>query len=219
MSTMTKNPPIRIRRQKTEPAPSSPAPPEPTWPAYPGLAPAAPPAPAPPKPKPKPKPAPKPFPAVAVKPEGPAKTPPKPRPPLVRVENPRRLRIRSKEHRKLGGFIIASPAWGSPFRPREVDGRWCVAWVGDDMRLAEYKPADWKDILCESRQEAASLSLLAFEDWLTSKPSAGLLDHAREILRGYNLVCMCRADSPYCHGAVLLRLVNESEGGATCHTE
>ena len=202
MSTMTKNPPIRIRRQKTEPAPSSPAPPEPTWPAYPGLAPAAPPAPAPPKPKPKPKPAPKPVPTVAVK-KGPAKTPPKPRPPLVRVENPRRLRIRSKEHRKLGGFVIASPAWGSPFRVKEIDGRWFVVWIGDDQRLERHKPDGWEDIPCGNRLEAAQLALEAFRDWLTSKSSAGLFDHARAILRGYNLVCFCPHDYP-CHGDVLL---------------
>jgi len=62
-------------------------------------------------------------PPVPEKPKGPAYTPPKPRPPLIRVENPRRLRNWSKEHRKLGGLVIASPAWGSPFRPREVDGQ------------------------------------------------------------------------------------------------
>ena len=104
--------------------------------------------------------------------------------------------------------MIASPAWGSPFRPREVDGRWFVAWTGDEMRLAEHKPADWQDIPCENRIEAAQLAPEALRDWLTSKPSAGLLDHARAILRGYNLVCFCRPDWP-CHGDVQLELANQ----------
>ena len=42
------------------------------------------------------------------------------------------------------------------------------------------------------------------------KPSAGLLEHARRILRGYNLVCPCPDGYP-CHGSVLIELVNQPE--------
>ena len=107
-------------------------------------------------------------PIVAEKPKGPATAPRKPLPPLVKVDNPRRLRIRSKDHRKLGGFVVCSPAWGSPFRTREIDGRWLVAWVGDEMRLEAYKPEAWEDIPCQDRQEASQLALEAFRDWITT---------------------------------------------------
>ncbi len=198
MSTTTKPPsPIRIRRIK--PAITAVNAPEP-----------------PPVATPPPKPAPqaKPLQALAQlvtsleKPKGPATRPRKPRPPLIRVENPRRLQRQSKEYRKLGGMIVCSPAWGSPFRTREVDARWLVVWVGDQMRLGEYKPASWVDISCESRQEAAQLCQEAFRDWITSPAQSKLLDHARAILRGYNLVCFCPAVYP-CHGDVLLDLANE----------
>jgi len=76
------------------------------------------------------------------------------------------------------------------------------------MRLAEHRPPDWQDIPCENRIEAAQLALEAFWDWITSPVSAGLLDHARAILRGLNLVCFCPPDWP-CHGDVLLELANQ----------
>ena len=50
--------------------------------------------------------------------------------------------------------------------------------------LPSIKPAGWQDIPCENRIEAAQLALEAFRDWITSPASAGLLDHARAILRG-----------------------------------
>ena len=96
-------------------------------------------------------------PIKAEKPKGPATTPSRPRPPLVKVENPQRLRKGSKEHRKLGGLVVCSPAWSSPFRTREMNGRWFVVWTGDEMRLAEFKPDGWKNIPCENRIEAANL--------------------------------------------------------------
>lgn len=194
MSVATKNPPIRIRRT-TAPTKA----PEPPPVATPLSSPA---------------PQAKPLEALAQlvasleKPKGPARMPRKPRPPLVKVENPRRLRRGSKEAKRLSGMVVCSPAWGSPFRCREIDGRWSVVWVGDGMRLAEYKPASWVDIPCQNREESAQLALLAFRDWITSEASTKLLDHARTTLRGYNLVCHCPADYP-CHGDVLLELVNE----------
>jgi len=94
--------------------------------------------------------------------------PRKPLPPLIRVDSPQRLRKGSKEHRRLGGFVVASPAWGSPFRPREIDSPWFVAWTGDDQELGQYKPDGWEDIPRESRLEAAQLALEAFLDWITS---------------------------------------------------
>ncbi|MGZ3388722.1 MAG: DUF4326 domain-containing protein [Isosphaeraceae bacterium] len=134
--------------------------------------------------------------------------PRKPLPPLIRVDSPQRLRKGSKEHRRLGGFVVASPAWGSPFRPREIDSPWFVAWTGDDQELGQYKPDGWEDIPRESRLEAAQLALEAFRDWITSPAQSSLLDHARAILRGYNLVCFCPHDWP-CHGDILLELANQ----------
>ena len=227
MSTATKTPPIRIRRTQpslvSTPA-SKPAPvAAPASKSAPVAAPAPKPAPvAAPAPKPAPVAAPAPKPASQAKPlqalaqlvaslekpKGPATTPRKVKHrPLVRVENPRRLRRGSKEAKKLGGMMIASKAWGSPFRCREIDGRWWVTWVGDQMRLAEYKPADWQDVPCQDRQEAAQFCQVAFRDWLTSELSAKLLEHARAILRSYNLVCHCPAGYP-CHGDILIDLCN-----------
>ena len=71
-----------------------------------------------------------------------------------------------------------------------------------------HKPDGWEDIPCGNRLEAAQLALEAFRDWLTSKSSAGLFDHARAVLRGYNLVCFCPHDYP-CHGDVFTGLVNQ----------
>jgi uncharacterized protein DUF4326 len=147
-------------------------------------------------------------PPVPEKPKGPARVPSKPLPPLIRVDSPQRLRKESKEHRRLGGFVVASPAWGSPFRPREIDSPWFVAWTGDDQGLGQYKPDGWEDIPRESRLEAAQLALEAFRDWITSPAQSILLDHARAILRGYNLVCFCPHDWP-CHGDILLELANQ----------
>jgi len=195
MSTATKTPPIRIRRVPSGAQPC------------PGSASATVPKPkGPPKP---PAPAPAPVqPTAESKLKGPAQTPPKPRPLPVRVEHPRRLRAGRKQDRTEGGIFIASKLWGSPFRLREVEGRWSVVWTGDEMRLAEFKPDGWENIPCGSRPEAAAIALEAFRDWITSKSSAGLLDHARAILRGYNLVCFCPADYP-CHGSILLELANQ----------
>ena len=144
-----------------------------------------------------------------VKLKGPAQTPPKPRPLPVRVDNPQRVRS-GRQSRKTPGIFVDGWAWGSPFRVREVEGRWSVIWTGDEMGLAEFKLDGWEDIPCESRREAADLALEAFRDWLTSKSSTGLLNHTRHVLRGYNLVCPCPLDYP-CHGSVLIELVNRVE--------
>ena len=146
-------------------------------------------------------------PAAAPKPKGPAQTPPKPRPLPVKVEYPQRLQSRSKEARKIPGIFVGGRRWGCPFRVREIDGRWCVVWAGEPWLT---KPADWQDIPCGSRPEATQFAQEAFRDWLTSKPLADVLDHARRILRGYNLVCLCPLGYP-CHATVLLELANRAE--------
>jgi len=194
LSTATKPPPpIRIRRRTvTIKAPESP--------------PVATPPPSEPVPQAKPLQALAQLVAALEKPKGPARQPRKHRP-LVRVENPRRLRRGSKDHRKLGGMIITGKAWGSPFRCRQIDGRWSVVWVGDEMGLGEYKPASWTDIPCQDRKEAAQLCQVVFQNWITSKSSAKLLEHARTILRGLNLACHCPVGYP-CHGDVLLEVAN-----------
>ena len=187
-------PPLHKAVRKNQKATPPPVPEKPEGPAY-----------TPPKPSPNVVQTAK---AAVEKPKGLARMPRKPLPPLIRVENPRRLRKGSKEHRKLGGLVIASPAWGSPFRPREVDGQWFVAWIGDEMQLGRFKPDGWEDIPYETRLEAAQLALEAFRDWIASPASSGLLDDARAILRGYNLICFCPPDWP-CHGDVLLELANQ----------
>jgi hypothetical protein len=72
------------------------------------------------------------------------------------------------------------------------------------------RPADWADITCQDRAEAAQLALVAFEIWLVSPSMADVLRHAREALRGFNLICFCRCGH-HCHGDVLLKLVNQDE--------
>ena len=198
MSTVP--PPIRIRRTRTSPVPAS----IPTD--------------SPPKGRvairSRPPTGPEPVEPVA-KPKGPATTPRKHRP-LVRVDCPRRLQSHSKEARRQGGMVICTKFWGSPFRCRELDTGWCVVWVGDEMRLEQYKPEGWMDIPCESKQEAAEMCQEAFRDWLTAPAQAGLLEHARHVLKGLNLICCCQETtsdgSRYpCHGSVLLELVNEGK--------
>jgi len=147
-------PPLHKAVRKNQKATPPPVPEKPEGPAY-----------TPPKPSPNVVQTAK---AAVEKPKGLARMPRKPLPPLIRVENPRRLRKGSKEHRKLGGLVIASPAWGSPFRPREVDGQWFVAWIGDEMQLERFKPDGWEDIPCETRLEAAQLALEASRDWIAS---------------------------------------------------
>ena len=215
MSTV---PPIRIRRARpgllsasaaaSEPTASSrpPSPPKPTTPPKKLATPPKPTAPVkPPRPE-RPDP-----PIVEAKPKGPATTPRKPRPPAVRVDNPRRLRKQGRKH--LNGVFVGNARWGSPFRPREINGRWVVAWTGADQDLDQHKPVDWQDIPCGSRLEAAHLALTAFRDWISAPAQSGLLDRARASLRGYNLVCHCPEDYP-CHGDVLLELVNEAASGS-----
>jgi hypothetical protein len=127
------------------------------------------------------------------------------------IDNPRRLRA-GRQTRKTPGIYIANNRWGSPFRPREVEGQWLVIWTGGEMDLDDLRPPDWQDLACEDRQEAAQLALYAFEDWLTDPAMAPVLDHAREALRGRNLICHCPEGWP-CHGDLLLRIVNEPKGG------
>ena len=96
-----------------------------------------------------------------------ALAPKKPKgPPLVKVASPQR--VRNKEG--ATGMVISSPAWGSPFRTKDIAGRWHVVWTGDDMGLKEYRPDGWQDIPCADRQEAAQLAQAAFEEWLLAFP-------------------------------------------------
>ncbi len=195
MSTL---PPIRIRRTRPSPV-SAPAPAPAPKPATPRKQPTVPVAP--------PRPEKSVVPAV-VKVKGPATTARKPRPPLTRVENPQRLR--KKGRKPMNGVLVGNRAWGSPFRPREADGRWCVVWVGSEQGLDEFKPVGWEDVPCQDRQEAAQLCLRAFHAWITADAQATLLENARASLRGYNLVCRCPVGYP-CHGGALLELVNPAK--------
>ena len=209
---MSTTPPIRIRRTRPSLLSASTAAPEPTArsrppsPAKPATPPkklATPPKPTAPVKPPRPE-RPDP-PIVEAKPKGPATTPRKPRPPAVRVENPQRLRKRGRKNQN--GVFVGNARWGCPFRPREIDGQWVVAWTGSDQDLDQHKPVDWQDTACASRHEAAQLALEAFRTWICAPEQSDLLDRARANLRGYNLVCCCPADYP-CHGNVLLELVN-----------
>jgi hypothetical protein len=143
-------------------------------------------------------------PAQPEKPKGPAQTQRKPRPPLVKADNPRRVR-RGKASRKLSCIAIDNQAWGCPFRPREVDGRWYVVWDGDAQGLL--RSDDWQDIPCDSRLAAAQTSQDVFRIWITAPAQSDVLEHTRRILRGYHLVCRCLPDYP-CHGDILIRLLN-----------
>ena len=196
-------PPIRIRRTRPSLGSAPATTPKPKGPSKPPKPPVPAPAPAPVQPVARSKP-----PSVAT-PKGPAQTPPKPRPLPVRVEHPQRLRA-GRQARQTPGIFVGGWAWGSPFRVREVEGRWSVVWTGDERGLGRYRPKDWQDIPCETRPETAQLAQEAFRDWITSKPLADVLDHARRILRGYNLVCPCPLGYP-CHATVLLELVNRAE--------
>ena len=198
MSSATKTPPIRLSRrgELASKAVPTPRPRRPTSVL-----------PTPPKPAPQTGMVNMTIPAQIEKPKGPACTRPEPRPPLCRVDHPRRLRRGSKEHRHLGGFNVAGPEWGSPFRTREIDGTWTVIWTGAIQGLGQYQPAGWADIPCASRLEAAQQAQEAFRDWITAPASAGLLEHARRVLRGYHLVCSCQ-EGYKCHADVLVELVN-----------
>jgi hypothetical protein len=149
------------------------------------------------------------IPAAKPKPKGPAWTPRKPRPAPKRVAHPQRLRVGSPPP-EAGGIYIGGARWGSPFRPRELDGRWVASWVGHDLGIEHLRPVGWEAIPCQDRREAAQVALCAFEDWLLSPDMAPVLEHARRALRGFNLVCLCPSGHP-CHGDVLLEAVNEEE--------
>jgi hypothetical protein len=68
---------------------------------------------------------------------------------------------------------------------------------------------------CDDRQEAAQFAFLAFQDWLLAPAMAPVLAHAREALRGRNLVCFCPEGWP-CHGDVLLQIVNDKKEEGDC---
>jgi hypothetical protein len=131
----------------------------------------------------------------------------------ARVADPKRLRA-GRQSRKIDGIFIAGRHWGCPFRPREVDGRWIVVWTGE-MDIEDLRPPDWQDVQCQDRQEAAQIALLAFEDWLLSPAMARFLRHAREALRGLNLICLCPPSYP-CHGDLLLQIVNDKKEEGDC---
>jgi hypothetical protein len=84
-------------------------------------------------------------PQTASEPDPPAPAPPpsKPRAHPERVEEPRRLRA-GRQTRRIPGVFIANNRWGSPFRPREVEGRWFVVWTGGEMELEDLRPPDWQ---------------------------------------------------------------------------
>jgi hypothetical protein len=155
MSSTIKNAPLRRRLAATHPSPPASVLPTSVLPT-------------PPKPAPQTGTVNMTVPAQIEKPKRPAGTRPEPRPPLVRVDHPRRLRRGSKEHRQLGGFNVAGPEWGSPFRPREIDGTWTVIWTGEIQGLGQYQPDGWADIPCASRLEAAQQAQEAFRDWITA---------------------------------------------------
>ncbi len=60
---------------------------------------------------------------------------------------------------------------------------------------------------CDSKDEAAALSVRAFRGWITSPPQQSILDRAQRELRGKNLACWCKPGAP-CHADVLLELAN-----------
>jgi hypothetical protein len=92
---------------------------------------------------------------------------------------------------------------------------WFAVWVGGEMDLEDLRPEGWQDVPCEDRLEAAQIALCAFEEWLLSPAMARVLDHARKALKGLNLVCLCPEGWP-CHGAVLIRLVNDKKEEGDC---
>jgi hypothetical protein len=129
--------------------------------------------------------------------------------PPPKTEHPKRLR-RSAKSKKIGAIFVGGKQWGCPFRIRETLGQWLVVWTGDELGIDDLRPRDWENIPCSDRSLAAQVALYAFEDWLISPNMKGVLAHARESLRGFNLVCTCPIGYP-CHGDALLRLVNERE--------
>jgi hypothetical protein len=135
------------------------------------------------------------------------------RPAATKVDSPRRLQGRkgfSKE-----GIFIAGARWGCPFRTRTQHGRWFTVWAGDRLGLADHRPPGWQDIACADRREAAALCQAAFEEWLTHPAQAECLERVRRELAGYNLICVCPPDHPFCHGSLLLKLANEATKAAT----
>jgi hypothetical protein len=122
------------------------------------------------------------------------------------VDKPRRLRKRG--HKFQNAISIDSKFWGCPFRVRESSGRWYVVWVGDEMGLADHRPANWKDIPGIDRRWTATLALTTFEKWLLDPAQRPCLERAKAALAGYNLRCYCPLDYP-CHGDILLRVCNE----------
>jgi hypothetical protein len=143
--------------------------------------------------------------APAAKPKGPAFTP---RKPVPRVENPARIRDCKENSKVPSKSVSIDPYYGSPFRTRQVDGQWFAVWTGDKIGLADdRKPAGWKDILCQSQRQAASLCLAAYRSWILEPRQAKRLATYRARLRGFNLRCRCPVGYP-CHGDILLELVN-----------
>jgi hypothetical protein len=147
--------------------------------------------------------------AESKRPKGPAWTPRKPRPAPKRVDHPQRLRVGSRPP-EAGGVFVADNRWGCPFRPREIDGRWVVAWTGAELGIEHLRPVGWEDVSCQDRQEAAHVALEAFAAWVGSPELAPGLEHARRSLKGFNLVCLCPPGHP-CHGDLLLEIVNRPE--------
>jgi hypothetical protein len=65
-------------------------------------------------------------------------------------------------------------------------------------------PALW---FCDTKAEAAELSVKAFRAWIASPAQQNILDRAKRELRGKNLACWCKPGDA-CHADVLLELAN-----------
>lgn len=100
--------------------------------------------------------------------------------------------------------VDRTTGFGNPF-PVEKGTSTTMGETSDVWIVGTWEgPAMW---IKDSKEEATELAVQAFRAWITQPAQERILNKAKTSLRGKNLACWCKPDSP-CHADVLLELAN-----------
>jgi hypothetical protein len=122
-------------------------------------------------------------------------------------ETPRRVQLSRRKGWRMPHNTVKvdrATGFGNPF-PITKGTQTAAGKTSDVYSVGSWEgPALW---FCDTKAEAAELSVKAFRAWLDHPARAQLRERVALELRGKNLACWCKPGEP-CHADVLLELAN-----------
>lgn len=115
---------------------------------------------------------------------------------------PTRIKLsrRAGWRKPADAVTVSRPSrWGNPF---------VIEPEGDRLTVRGPDGALVGSVARDDMPQARSLSVGAFEDWITRPEQADLVAAALDELAGHDLACWCPLDQP-CHAEIWLTIANQ----------